>query len=299
MSDDDERRRLDETGEYFPFAEDEKVPPIGGPLKDDRTAQLPPAAGDADRTQLFPPAAEDATQVTPQAPRSDATSVIPAAATDGTRTERDPRSTDNWADDGDAVWSARAGVRSPRPGYGDEYAPADWAAAPADEPRGRWWTPIAVGIVALLLLALLGWGIYLIVQSTSDDATPGGTASPAPPATTAVTTAPTSTPPSTEPATTQPTTSAPATPSDITVPALKGLSSDEARGALDRKGLNYRLRYVTSDSPAGTVIDSDPAEGQQVPADTVITLIIAAGPTTSPTPTQTQTTGPTSQPGED
>ncbi|WP_433723436.1 PASTA domain-containing protein [Actinoplanes sp. CA-051413] len=287
MSDDDERRRLDETGEYFPFAEDEEVPPIGGPPKDDRTAQLPRAAADVDRTQLFPPAADDAT------------SVIPADATDGTRTERHPRSTDNWADDGDAVWSARAGVRPPRPGYGDEYAGTDWAAVPADEPRGRWWTPIAVGIVALLLLALLGWGIYLIVQSTSDDATPGVTASPAPPATTAVTTAPTSTPPSTEPATTQPTTSAPATPSDITVPALKGLSSDEARGALDRKGLNYRLRYVTSDSPAGTVIDSDPAEGQQVPADTVITLIIAAGPTTSPTPTQTQTTGPTGQPGED
>ena len=288
MSDDDERRRLDETGEYFPFAEDEEIPPIGGPLKDDRTAQLPRAAGDADRTQLFPPPTAD-----------DATSVIPADATDGTRTERHPRSTDNWADEGDAVWSARAGVRPPRPGYGDEYADTDWAAVPADEPRGRWWTPIAVGIVALLLLALLGWGIYLIVQSTSDDATPGVTASPAPPATTAATTAPTSTPPSTEPATTQPTTSAPATPSDITVPALKGLSSDEARAALDRKGLNYRLRYVTSDSPAGTVIDSDPAEGQQVPADTVITLIIAAGPTTSPTPTQTQTTGPTGQQEED
>jgi hypothetical protein len=299
MSDDDERRRLDETGEYFPFAEDEEVPPIGGPRKDDGTAQLPRAGGDADRTQLFPPAADDATQVTPRAPQSDATSVLPAAPTDGTRTERYPRSTDNWADDGDAVWTARAGVRPPRPGYGDDFTSADWAAVPADEPRGRWWTPIVVGIVALLLLALLGWGIYLIVQSTGDDATPGVTASPAAPATTAATTGPASTPPSTEPATTQPTTSAPATPSDITVPALKGLSSDEARAALDRKGLNYRLRYVTSDSPAGTVIDSDPAEGQQVPADTVITLIIAAGPTTSPTPTQTQTTGPTGLQEED
>jgi PASTA domain len=288
MSDDDERRRLDETGEYFPFAEDEEIPPIGGPLKDDRTAQLPRAAGDADRTQLFPPTAAD-----------DATSVIPAAATDGTRTERHPRSTDNWADEGDAVWSARAGVRPPRPGYGDDFTSTDWATVPADEPRGRWWTPIAVGIVALLLLALLGWGIYLIVQSTGDDATPGVTASPAAPVTTAATTAPTTTPPSTEPVTTRPATSAPATPSDITVPALKGLSSEEARGALDRKGLNYRLRYVTSDSPAGTVIDSDPAEGQQVPADTVITLIIAAGPTTAPTPTQTQTTGPTGQQEED
>jgi hypothetical protein len=167
---------------------------------------------------------------------------------------------------------------------------------PADEPRGRWWTPIVVGIVALLLLALLGWGIYLIMQSTGDDVTPGGTPSPAAPVTTAAaTTRPTSTPPSTEPATTQPTTTSPATPSDVTVPALKGLSSEEARGALDRKGLNYRLRYVTSESPVGTVIDSDPAEGQQVPADTVITLIIAAEPTAPATPTQTATTGPAGQ----
>jgi len=44
------------------------------------------------------------------------------------------------------------------------------------------------------------------------------------------------------------------------------------------------------------VIDSDPAEGQQVPADTVITLIVAAAPTTPATPTQTPTTtGPTDQ----
>jgi beta-lactam-binding protein with PASTA domain len=80
------------------------------------------------------------------------------------------------------------------------------------------------------------------------------------------------------------------------VPALKGLSSQEARKALDRKGLNYRLRYVPSDSPAGTVIDSDPAEGQQVPADTVITLIIAAE---TDTPTPTATTGAAGEQDED
>ena len=282
--DDDERRRLDETGEYFPFADEGENPPIGGPRKDDRTQAMPRAQAD-----------DDATQVTPRAPQSDATSVLPPVPVDGTRTERYPRSTDNWADDGDPVWSARAGVRPQRPVYGDEDG-TDWAAAPADEPRGRWWTPIAVGIVSLLLLGLLGWGIYLIVQAEGDDdATPGASAPPAAPATTTATTtattAPTTTPPTTEPTTTAPT----ATPTDVTVPALKGLSSEEARDALDRKGLNYRLRFVTSDSPAGTVIDSDPAEGQQVPADTVITLIIAAEATTPATPTQTTTTGPAGQ----
>ena len=289
MSDDDEHRRLDETGEFQPFQEEGEIRPIGGTPKDDGTERMPRAAAESDGTQVFPAADEDATRVAPPAPRSDATSVLPAVTGDGTRTERDTRSTDNWADDGNEVWSARAGVRPRRPGYGDDSTSTDWA-LPDDEPQGKWWTPIAVGIVALLLLSLLGWGVYLIVQSSGDDAaTPEVTASPAAPATTR----PSSAPPITEPPT-QPT-SPLSTPSDVTVPALKGLSSEEARGALDRKGLNYRLRFVTSDSPAGTVIDSDPAEGQQVPADTVITLIVAAEPTASATPTPSAPTGPSGQ----
>lgn len=291
MSDDDERRRPDETGEFFPFQEEQENRPIGDTRKDDGTRQMPRAAADADRTQVFRGVDDDATRVAPQVPGSDATSVLPAATDDGTRTERNPRSTDNWADDGDAVWSARAGVPTRRPGSGDDFARTDWAAVPADEPRGRWWTPIAVGIIALLLLSLLGWGVYLIMQSSGGaDTTPEVTAPPAAPATTVATTRPTTEPPTTEPTTTQPTT-APTVASDVTVPALKGLSSEEARAALDRMGLNYRLRFVTSDSPAGTVIDSDPAEGRQVPADTVIALIIAAEPTAPATPTPT-TTGP-------
>lgn len=274
MSDDDQGRRLEETGEFFPFTDEEEVRPIGGPLNDDRTEQMPRADPD-----------EDATQVTPRAPQSDATSVLP--------TERHPRSTDNWADNGDEVWSARAGVPTRRP----DFTGTDWATEPADEPRGKWWTPIAVGIVGLLLLGLLGWGIYLIVQASGNgEATPEVTASPAAPAKTTATTGPTTPPATTQPTTTPPTSAAPP-PTDVTVPALRGLSTEEARGALDRRGLNYRLRYVTSESPAGTVIDSDPAEGQQVPADTVITLIIAAAPTEPATPTPT--TEPTDQPGED
>lgn len=293
MSDDDEHRRSDGTGEFAPFQEETEIRPIGDPPTGDHTERMPRFAADEDGTRLLPAAEDDATRVAPPAARGDATAVFPAAAGDGTRTERDVRSTDNWADDKDSVWSARAGVRQRRTGY-DDPADADWAVS-AEEPQGRWWTPIAVGIVALLLLSLLGWGIYLIVQSSRDGAaTPEATAPPAAPATTAATTRARSAAPATEPAQTQP--SPPTTPRDVTVPALKGLSSEEARGALDRKGLNYRLRFVTSDSPAGTVIDSDPAEGQQVPADTVVSLIIAAESTAPAQPAPSASTG---QPDQD
>jgi hypothetical protein len=240
MSDDQERRRDDATSEE---------------AGEDR-----PDAGSV---------ARDAAEATP----GDATS--PLSAVDGTAAHTrhfDPVSS-TWDDD-DTAWSGRARVRPPRPGQGDDRAGADWAGNDwADETGDRWWMPIVVGTVALLLLALLIWGMYLIIKATGDDVpepTPAVTASAAP-AVPATEPAPASSAPP-EP----PRRSAAPSPTDITVPALKGLSVQDARAALDRTGLYYRLRFVKSDSPAGTVIDSDPAEGQQVPADTVITLIIAA-----------------------
>jgi hypothetical protein len=150
--------------------------------------------------------------------------------------------------------------------------------------------PILIGIVALILLALLGWGIWLIIGA-QDRNTPATT----PAVTTPV--APPSTEPTTEPTTEEPTTTPPTTEptnTEVTVPALRGMSRDQAQAALSRRGLSSRLRFVVSDdAPAGTVIDSDPEEGQEVPPDTVVTLIIAAEPTTQPTTTSTE------QPDED
>jgi PASTA domain-containing protein len=290
MSDDEEQRRSDETGEFFPFADESENKPNDGPRKDDRTELIAPV----------PAAGDDATQVTPRAPQGDGTAVLPSASDSGTGTERYNRNTANWADEEESVWAGRAGVRPPRPGMGDEFARTGWDAEPApEETRGKWWTPIVVGIVTLILLAVLGWGVWLIVQSTSDDTedpTPAVTTSAAAPAPTK----PAAVPPSVAPTTAAPTTTAPSSsPSDITVPALKGLSTDEARAALNRMGLSYRLRFVPSDAPSGTVIDSDPPEGQKVPADTVIALVIAAERTTSATPEPTPTTEPTDGPDED
>lgn len=79
----------------------------------------------------------------------------------------------------------------------------------------------------------------------------------------------------------------------MTIPALRGLPQSEALQALSRRGLSARLRFVQSTEAApGTVIDSDPAEGQKVPQDTVVTLVIATAQPTSATPSS----NPTDQP---
>ena len=209
--------------------------------------------------------------------RPDATAVMPPVDDDWARSRANP------------AWSGRAEVRPPQPGRG--YPEVDWSAAATPERRDRWWMPIVVGIIALVLLAVLGWAIYLIVRNVDDEPAPVQSATTA--ATPAETVTTQSTPPSTEPTTATTTTSAAPMPStteptitEVLVPALRGLALPEAQAALNTTGLNYRLIYRKVDAPAGTVIDSDPAEGQEVPPDTVVTLVVAAeGQTATPTAT--------------
>jgi PASTA domain len=258
--------------------------PGAGPVGSDPTRPMPRTG--ADGTQVLPPVGtDDPTVVTPRPAPRDATSVMPAVGRE-----------DDWAAAPGSVWAARAEVRPPRPGT--DVTQEEWAVPPASEPRGRWWMPIVVGILVLVLLALLGWGIWLILQATNS----GDNQAPAPAVSTSAaapeTTEPTTATATTEPTTT-PTTTEPTGPAEVTVPALKGLSSAEARQALARKGLAYRLRFVTSPAPAGTVIDSDPAEGRQVPADTTVTLIVSVQPSSSPTPSTTPPTDTGDQPGVD
>ncbi|XVV12821.1 PASTA domain-containing protein [Actinoplanes sp. CA-131856] len=210
---------------------------------------------------------------------------------------------DDWAPSrANPAWSGRAEVRAPQPGRG--YPEVDWAAADA-EPRGRdrWWMPIVVGIIALVLLGVLAWAIYVIVQDDDSNDTPApvattsSAAAPTRIATTTATTTTETTTPSTAPTTTSPTgnTTDP-TDTEVTVPALRGLALPAAQSALNATGLNYRIIYRVVNAPAGTVFDSDPAEGQEVPPDTVVTLLVAAEGTTT-VPTTTATTGAT--PGAD
>ena len=243
-----------------PAADDEDTFPGAGSRDDDTL----------DGVRGMPTIRDEPTAV---APRPDATAVMPPVE-------------DEWAPSrANRAWSGRAEVRPPQPGRG--YPEVDWAAATPPERRDRWWMPIVVGLVALVLLGVLGWAIYLIVQNTDDQPAPAQSATTsATPVETATTE---STPPSTEPTITSaapmPSTTEP-TITEVLVPALRGLALPEAQAALNRTGLNYRLIFRSGDAPAGTVIDSDPAEGQEVPPDTVVTLVVAAeGQTTATTGT--------------
>ncbi|HEV8565999.1 MAG TPA: PASTA domain-containing protein [Actinoplanes sp.] len=285
MSDEREQGpRPDETRQFSPFDDEDDATriqgrpgsnhPDDGPRSSDawvfdRSDQAP-QDDDATAVAPQPPRDDDATAVAPRPPQRGATSIMPPV---------------DWGTGKAAApWAGRAEVRPPRPGVDSDYPDSDWAAVPSSEPRGKWWMPILIGIVALILVALLGWGIWLIIRAQDkNDGTPAPvpTTSAAPPPTTQPTTQATTEAPTTRPTTTEPTQTA------VTVPALRGLSQQEAQQALSRRGLAARLRFVPSTkAPPGTVIDSDPPEGQEVPPDTTVTLIIAAAPTPTASTTQ-------------
>ncbi|WP_433827882.1 PASTA domain-containing protein [Actinoplanes sp. CA-015351] len=242
------------------------------PPEPDETTPMEPV--EASPTEVRPGAADDATRIQPSGgPRSD---------------DRD-----------NAIWTGRAEVRPPRPGT--EYYESDWADPRSEEPRGRWWAPIAVGTAALVLLGLLGFGIAVIVQNSDDQTetpatTPATVATTAAEPTTAATTEPTTEPASPSPtlSTIEPTTE-PAN-AEVTVPALRGMPVADAQSALQRTGLTFRVIQRASDAEPGTVIDSDPPEGSLVPSDTRITLVVSTALTSSPVAT---TTSPTEAPAQD
>jgi cytoskeletal protein RodZ len=253
---------------------DHRTQPQSG-TPDDRTEPQSRTAGDSTRPQ--PRAVDDPTMVEGPAGRrmDDGTSVLPPAAAE-------------------PAWSGRAEVRAPQPSQTTYQQEVDWPSGPGPGRRDRWWMPIVVGIVVLVLLAVLGWGIYLIFQNAGkNNNSPGlaATTSAAPAPSTAATTestepsgAPTTTTPTPTASTTDPTTDS------VAIPALRGLTVADAKAALSQEGFNStRVIYRPSSAQQGRVIDSDPEEGQEVPPDTTVTLVVAAPNTTTPTATNTAT----------
>ncbi|GAA1584723.1 PASTA domain-containing protein [Actinoplanes couchii] len=192
--------------------------------------------------------------------------------------ERDPERpepADSVDPDGD-VWTGRAGVRPvgavPRDPYAEE---SGWADPAAVEPSGRWWAPIAVGTIALSLIALLAFGIAVIVQNTGKEPErPAATPTAVRITTGGVAPENTSPPAQRVEAPATPATTDPAD-AEVTVPALRGMPLADAQAALSRTGLGWRVIRRESDAEPDTVIACDPEEGQQVPSDTRITLIVA------------------------
>ena len=221
-------------------------------MSDDR--QEPPAGENAEATRALP-----APDVTARQEPVDPTAPVPP------------------------TWSGRAGVPPPRPAdYRDPST--EWY---TEEQAGRrWWMPILLGILALLLLALIGLGVWLALRAADDGSAPSPTPSLRPTTVPATSAAPTSAEPSTQPPTTPPTTTAAA---QVPMPPLVGLSEATARAILDRLGVDYRVKTRTSGRPAGTVIETDPEAGEPIREGDRITVVVAeaAAPTSdagTPTP---------------
>lgn len=251
-------------------------------MSDER--QEPPAGANADATRPLPPAGEPGDETRPM-PRPDETGAGDATA------RQEPVNPTAPLPPTPSAWSGRAEVPPPRP-VGYREPTTEWYTE--EQANRRWWMPILLGILALLLIALIGVGVWLALRAADRGPAPSPTLSL--PATTAPATsaAPTSAAPSTQPPTTPPTTSAAA---QVPMPPLVGLSEATARAILDRLGVDYRVETRPSDRPAGTVIETDPGVGELISEGKQVTVVVAeaAAPTTgagTPTPGPSATATP-------
>lgn len=237
----------------------------------------------------------------------DATRIGPASPVDPWQTEPDPDATRIGGgtsplrpDDSGATrvggplghdepprWSARANV--PQPGDPSLRRPAQEEWVEEDDPyQGRsWFTPVIVGIVALVLIGALSVGLYLIYQATADgdnapsDQVPGVQ----PSSSSAVVPTPT---PTRQPSTAPPSSAAPsetteAPPSSVAIPPLRGSTLAQATIKLQQLGLEVKVvRRADGSVAPGEVLESDPGPGVMIAAGGTVTLYVATAPTAAP-----------------
>jgi eukaryotic-like serine/threonine-protein kinase len=84
-------------------------------------------------------------------------------------------------------------------------------------------------------------------------------------------------------------------PADVTVPPLAGQQASQAGNVLATVGLVVGgISNQSSTYPAGEIVSSSPAAGQQVPPGTAVSIVVSTGPppttTTTPPPSTTTTT---------
>jgi hypothetical protein len=235
-------------------------PPGGGT---DATTRLPYRSGQQDRTRAVPAADGDRTEVMP----GDGTQVLPGrAGPDGTQVM--PGAAGAGAVGADR-WSGRAGVPTTRPAVTETET---WS----EQPPRRSLMPWLIALLVLLLLALLGYGVWLAMRPRS---APASLPTPATSTRTTAAPAPTTAAPAPPPPTTQaapPTTEA----ALAVIPPLQGLPVEVARATLQSLGLTVETRTETSDATPGTVVRTDPAAGTEVKAGSTVVLYVAAAPPT-------------------
>jgi hypothetical protein len=262
------RTPVDEhTSRFDPFTDDDHDDDA-----DIETTRAMPADGDATRAM---PADGEVTRAMPV--DGDATRAMPA----------DAEVTQKVAPH---VWAARAAVPLSGPETVSGPVPAQWQEGIGDENADRsWLRPVVIALVVLILLAMLGIGLWLIFNRS------GGRSAPAPGVT--VTPSGIATPTATLPATETPAapTTAPTTAvTQVAVPDLVGQSEASAKQQLTAKGLAFTVsRRAASGVNAGTVIATEPGPGAMVAPGTQVTLVVAAAPAaTTPTPARSPSTSP-------
>jgi hypothetical protein len=254
---------------------------------DDADATRPIRPADADATQIHRPA-DDATQV--HRPADDATQ-IQRPADDATQVHRPAADATRISDPVDETtalppeqppprWAARANV-PPAGAVPRRPAPETWEDETPEDPYGgrSWFTPVIVGIVALVLAAGLGTGIWLIYRATRDntptaDVSPSAEVSSAP-----ASSAPPSSPPPSPSASPSPSPSPEGTP----IPTLRGQTERSATDTLAGLGLNVTVQRRSDPTvEPGRVIDTNPPAGTTVAPGSTVILIVASTPSPSP-----------------
>jgi hypothetical protein len=194
------------------------------------------------------------------------------------------------ADDIDATrpadaWTGRAEVRGPTPPEDAQ----DWDEQEPEEPGRRWWLPILLGLLAILLVI----GLIALIMALTNNSGGGPTPTVVP-----TKAAPTSAAPSPSPSPSPPPTSAsPPTTATVVVPDTTGNTEAVATGKLTALGLVVRRQeQLDPTATPGTVIATEPTAGTEVPIGSQITLIIAKAlpspPAQSPPPPATNRPSP-------
>jgi hypothetical protein len=242
----------DPTSTFDPFADDDDDD------TDDEVTRALPADGEATRalpadgeaTRALPADGEATRQVTPQ------------------------------------IWAARVPVPVEDAPLRDP-SPAQWREESEPQERGGSLVrPAVITLIVLILLAMLGTGLWLIFKGSgrSSAPTPGTSATPS------GIPAPTETGTDTD----TPTAASTTVTGQVAVPDVVGQTEAAAGQLLTAKGLTYTVvRRSVAGADPGTVTAAQPGAGTMVGPGTRVTLIVAAAPTPAPTTPGPTTPGPT------